>query len=95
MGCNGVVFEPNDEPLWAQIRLNAGAFMQNLFCQGAFQGSTPKKAYFVRCDRSTMTPDEIKRGIVNIIVGFAPAQTCGVCGHSNKTISRSSSNLVI
>ena len=41
-GTQWVVFEPNDEPLWAQIRLNVGAFMQNLFRQGAFQGSTPR-----------------------------------------------------
>ena len=40
-GLKWVVFEPNDEPLWAQIRLNAGAFMQGLFRQGAFQGSSP------------------------------------------------------
>ena len=43
-GLKWVVFEPNDEPLWAQIRLNIGAFMQNLFRQGAFQGKTPQEA---------------------------------------------------
>jgi phage tail sheath protein FI len=67
-----VVFEPNDEPLWAQIRLNVGAFMQDLFRQGAFQGNTPAKAYFVKCDAETTTQSDINRGIVNIIVGFAP-----------------------
>ena len=67
-----VVFEPNDEPLWAQIRLNIGAFMQNLFRQGAFQGRTPREAYFVKCDRETTTQTDINLGIVNIIVGFAP-----------------------
>ncbi|MGH3995272.1 MAG: phage tail sheath family protein, partial [Pseudonocardiaceae bacterium] len=46
-GTQWVVFEPNDEPLWSQIRLNVGAFMQNLFLQGAFQGATPKEAYLV------------------------------------------------
>ena len=51
----GGVFEPNDEPLWAQIRLNIGAFMQQLFRQGAFQGATPREAYFVKCDRTTTT----------------------------------------
>jgi hypothetical protein len=71
-GLKWVVFEPNDEPLWAQIRLNVGAFMQNLFRQGAFQGKTPREAYFVRCDRTTTTQDDINRGIVNILVGFAP-----------------------
>jgi phage tail sheath protein FI len=67
-----VVFEPNDEPLWAQIRLNVGAFMHDLFRQGAFQGSTPRDAYFVKCDKETTTQSDINRGIVNIIVGFAP-----------------------
>jgi phage tail sheath protein FI len=67
-----VVFEPNDEPLWAQVRLNVGAFMQGLFRQGAFQGSTPKDAYFVKCDSQTTTQNDINLGILNIIVGFAP-----------------------
>jgi phage tail sheath protein FI len=71
-GTQWVVFEPNDEPLWAQIRLNVGAFMHNLFRQGAFQGITPKDAYFVKCDKETTTQNDINLGIVNIVVGFAP-----------------------
>jgi phage tail sheath protein FI len=71
-GTQWVVFEPNDEPLWAQIRLNLGAFMHNLFRQGAFQGKTPQEAYFVKCDKETTTPNDVNLGIVNIIVGFAP-----------------------
>jgi len=71
-GTQWVVFEPNDEPLWAQIRLNVGAFMHNLFRQGAFQGTTPREAYFVKCDKETTTQNDIDRGIVNIVVGFAP-----------------------
>jgi phage tail sheath protein FI len=71
-GTQWVVFEPNDEPLWAQIRLNVGAFMQNLFRQGAFQGATPNDAYFVKCDKETTTQNDINLGIVNIVVGFAP-----------------------
>jgi phage tail sheath protein FI len=71
-GTQWVVFEPNDEPLWAQIRLNVGAFMQGLFRQGAFQGSTPKQAYFVKCDSETTTQADINLGVVNILVGFAP-----------------------
>jgi phage tail sheath protein FI len=71
-GTKWVVFEPNDEPLWAQIRLNVGAFMHNLFRQGAFQGTTPKDAYFVKCDKETTTQNDINLGIVNIVVGFAP-----------------------
>lgn len=71
-GTQWVVFEPNDEPLWSQIRLNVGAFMQGLFRQGAFQGKTPAEAYFVKCDRTTTTQTDINLGIVNILVGFAP-----------------------
>jgi phage tail sheath protein FI len=71
-GTQWVVFEPNDEPLWAQIRLNIGAFLQGLFRQGAFQGKSPKEAYFVKCDRETTTQADINLGIVNILVGFAP-----------------------
>ena len=71
-GLKWVVFEPNDEPLWAQIRLNVGVFMHNLFRQGAFQGQTPRDAYFVKCDAETTTQADRNLGIVNIIVGFAP-----------------------
>jgi phage tail sheath protein FI len=71
-GTQWVVFEPNDEPLWAQIRLNVGSFMRGLFQQGAFQGSTPSTAYFVKCDTTTTTQTDINNGVVNIVVGFAP-----------------------
>lgn len=71
-GTQWVVFEPNDEPLWAQIRLNVGAFMHNLFRQGAFQGRSPREAYLVKVDRETTTQTDINLGIVNIVVGFAP-----------------------
>jgi len=71
-GTKWVVFEPNDEPLWAQIRLNLGAFMHTLFSQGAFQGKSPREAYFVKCDKETTTQNDIDLGRVNIIVGFAP-----------------------
>ncbi|MCI5144217.1 MAG: phage tail sheath family protein [Candidatus Electrothrix sp. AR3] len=71
-GTQWVVFEPNDEPLWAQIRMNVGSFMHTLFRQGAFQGSSPKEAYFVKCDKDTTPQNDIDRGIVNIVVGFAP-----------------------
>jgi len=71
-GLKWVVFEPNDEPLWAQIRLNVTGFMQNLFRQGAFQGGSPQQAYFVKCDSQTTTSLDQANGIVNIVVGFAP-----------------------
>jgi uncharacterized protein len=71
-GTKWVVFEPNDEPLWAQIRASITGFMQDLFRQGAFQGSTPQQAYLVKCDSETTTPLDQQNGIVNIVVGFAP-----------------------
>jgi len=71
-GLHFAVFEPNDEPLWAQIRLAAGSFMNGLFRKGAFAGAKASDAYFVNCDSSTTTPDDINLGIVNVVVGFAP-----------------------
>jgi hypothetical protein len=71
-GTQWVVFEPNDETLWGQIRLNVGSFMQGLFLQGAFQGTTPQQAYFVKCDSENNPQSSIDQGIVNILVGFAP-----------------------
>jgi phage tail sheath protein FI len=71
-GTKWIVFEPNDEPLWAKIRQNINAFMMGLFRQGAFQGSTPDKAFYVKCDAETTTQADRNLGIVNIEVGFAP-----------------------
>jgi hypothetical protein len=71
-GTKWVVFEPNDEPLWAAIRLNVGSFMDSLFKKGFFQGITADQAYFVKCDDETTTQADIDLGIVNILVGFAP-----------------------
>lgn len=71
-GLAWVVFEPNDEPLWARIRASVGAFMHRLFVQGAFQGVTPREAYLVRCDATTTSQADIDAGVVTIVVGFAP-----------------------
>ena len=71
-GLKWVVFEPNDEPLWAAIRLNVGSFMDSLFKKGFFQGVTADQAYFVKCDSETTTQQDIDQGIVNVLVGFAP-----------------------
>jgi phage tail sheath protein FI len=73
-GTKWAVFEPNAEPLWAQIRTNVGAFLFSLFKQQAFQGLTPQEAYFVKCDGTTMTQRDIDSGIVNIVVGIAPVR---------------------
>jgi phage tail sheath protein FI len=71
-GIQWAVFEPNDEPLWSQLRLNIGSFMMTLFRQGAFQGSTPSQGFFVKCDGETTTQADIDAGVVNVLVGFAP-----------------------
>ncbi len=71
-GIQWAVFEPNDEDLWAQLRMNLGSFMMVLYRQGAFQGSTPSQAFFVKCDGETTTQDDINLGIVNVLIGFAP-----------------------
>ncbi len=71
-GTQWAVFEPNDESLWSQLRMNIGGFLQTLFRQGAFQGSSAREAYFVKCDRSTTTQTDINNGIVNILIGYAP-----------------------
>jgi hypothetical protein len=71
-GIQWAVFEPNDEELWASLRLNIGSFMMRLFREGAFQGDTPSKAFFVKCDPETTTQADIDAGVVNALVGFAP-----------------------
>jgi phage tail sheath protein FI len=71
-GIQWAVFEPNDELLWSQLRLNVRSFMMGLFRQGAFKGATPSDAFFVKCDSDTTTQIEIDQGIVNVLVGFAP-----------------------
>ena len=70
-GIQWAVFEPNNEQLWAQLRSSVGAFMQTLFVQGAFQGTTPAQAYFVTCDAGNNPQSSIDQGVVNILVGFA------------------------
>ena len=71
-GTKWVVFEPNDEPLWAQIRLNVGAFMHDCSARARSRGRRPQDAYLVKCDSETTTQTDIDNGIVNIVVGFAP-----------------------
>jgi uncharacterized protein len=71
-GTQWAVFEPNDDTLWGQLRLNIGAFMQGLFQQGAFAGTTPQQAYFVKCDSENNPQSSTAQGIVTVLVGFAP-----------------------
>ncbi|QTA89109.1 phage tail sheath C-terminal domain-containing protein [Desulfonema magnum] len=71
-GTQFAVFEPNDERLWSDIRYTINSFMHDLFRKGAFQGTNAAQAYFVKCDADTTIQEDINRGIVNIVVGFAP-----------------------
>ena len=73
-GTQWAAFEPNDAQLWQRLRRDVETFMHGLFGQGAFPGSTASQAYFVRCDASTTTQADIDRGVVNIVVGFAPVK---------------------
>src|SRR5262249_45238667 len=71
-GLQSAVFEPNGPSLWEHIRASVTDFLLGLFRQGALQGDKPQQAFFVRCDASTTTQQDIDRGIVNLVVGFAP-----------------------
>jgi uncharacterized protein len=71
-GLHHVASGPNDESTWARIRTWTSAFLHKLFRQGAFQGTSPQEAFFVRCGADTTTQQEIDSGIINIVVGFAP-----------------------
>jgi len=71
-GLAWAVFEPNDEPLWAQIRLSVSSFLNYQFRRGAFSGASARDAYFVKCGRDTMTSMDINNGRVIVQVGFAP-----------------------
>jgi hypothetical protein len=68
------VFEPNGPPLWASITAEITPFMANLFAQGAFDGTTAAQAYSVACDATTTSADDMANGVVNIQVGFQPAE---------------------
>lgn len=71
-GIQWAVFEPNDAPLWSALKMNIEGFMRDLFRQGAFEGATTDQAFFVKCDAETTTPTDQQKGIVNVLVGFAP-----------------------
>ena len=66
------VHRPNEEITWSQIRLSVGAFLRDQFRKGAFAGTTPKEAYFVKCDSQTTTQNDINNGIMNVEIGFKP-----------------------
>ena len=71
-GLDWTVFEPNKAPLWSKVKQSVDVFMTDLFRRGAFQGAKAEEAFFVRCDRTTMTQTDIDAGRLNVLVGFAP-----------------------
>lgn len=71
-GLQWAVFQPNNEVLWEKLRRSVGTFMSGLYREGAFQGTASAQAYIVICDATTTTQADIDRGVVNIVIGFAP-----------------------
>jgi phage tail sheath protein FI len=69
-----VVFEPNDEPLWARVRRSVGDFLTRLWMDGMLQGRTKEEAFYVRCDRTTMTQADIDNGRLIMLIGIAPVK---------------------
>jgi len=70
-GLRWVVFEPNGEALWGAIKKSVESFLFEHFRQGALQGTKSSDAFFVKCDSTTTTPDEISNGVINLVVGLA------------------------
>jgi phage tail sheath protein FI len=73
-GTQWVVFEPNDEPLWARVRQSITNFLTTVWRDGALQGGKPAEAFFVKCDRTTMTQDDIDNGRLICLIGIAPVK---------------------
>jgi phage tail sheath protein FI len=74
-GTQWAVFEPNNEALWSRIRSSVEGLMQGLFQRGEFKGTKPEQGYFVKCGIETTTQADIDRGVVNILVGYAPLKS--------------------
>ena len=73
-GLQWVVFEPNAEPLWARVKRTIGNFLTQVWRDGALEGTTPEQAFFVICDRTTMTQADIDNGRLIVVVGIAPVK---------------------
>ena len=73
-GTQWVVFEPNDEKLWARVKQTITAFLTTVWRAGALMGTTPEEAFFVKCNRSTMTQDDIDNGRLICVIGIAPVK---------------------
>jgi phage tail sheath protein FI len=69
-----LVFEPNDDTTWAQVRRSLTDFLTSVWRSGALMGTTADEAFFVKCDRTTMTQDDIDNGRLICLVGIAPVK---------------------
>jgi phage tail sheath protein FI len=67
-------FEPNEESTWANVRSSVTSFLSSVWRSGAFPGNKPEDAFFVRCDRTTMTQNDIDEGRLVCLIGFAPVR---------------------
>lgn len=68
------VFEINDEPLWARIKRSVSDFLMGLWLDGMLQGASKEQAFFVKCDRTTMTQADIDNGRLICVIGIAPVK---------------------
>lgn len=73
-GTQFVVFEPNGEKLWGRVKATITQFLTRVWRDGALFGSTPDEAFFVKCDRTTMTADDINNGRLICVIGVAPVR---------------------
>jgi hypothetical protein len=74
VGIQWVVFEPNGEALWAKVRTTLEDFLFNQWRSGALQGTNPEEAYFVHCDSTTMTKNDLDNGRLVCVIGVAPVK---------------------
>lgn len=73
-GTQWVVFEPNNEQLWARVKQTITQFLTTVWRTGALMGTTPEEAFFVKADRTTMTQDDIDNGRLIVVIGVAPTK---------------------
>jgi phage tail sheath protein FI len=74
IGTQWVVFEPNNENLWANVRATIEDFLITLWRNGTLAGIKPQEAFFVKCDRTTMTQNDIDNGKLICMIGVAPTK---------------------
>ena len=74
LGTQWVVFEPNDEDLWARVRRTVNNFLERIWREGALFGATPEQAFYVKCDGELNTPDTMMLGRLYVEIGVCPVR---------------------